>query len=498
MSKWSSITKVALAVSLAFASAISAAYNSGSTGADGAFNPSLSQSVQIPPSGIFNYTSVNIPAGVTITYTKNAANTPVTILASGNVTIAGIIDVGATIIAGDIGIPGVGGPGAYDGGRGGPVSGDASFWVNGLTGPNVGRAGVGPGGGTPGKVVKPSSIYGIAISAGGGGAFGTAPAAASGECVPTPGLTYGNLSLQPLIGGSGGGGGDGGSALSGSGGGGGGGAILIASSGTISVTGSILANGGIPVSSTVNGRGSQGGGGSGGAIRLVATTISGNGTISAVGGSYPGEQFQNTVGTAYYVCSNQAGGKQNGGAGRIRLEAEVNSRTAATSPAYGSDVPGLLFIPGGTPTLNIVSVAGVAVPANPTGLADIILQTATNPVTVAFATKGVTVGSTITLTLMPPIGAGTTATSAATTGTVDNATAAVSIDLPGGNSILQASVTFTVVASLGDAMSKYAQGERVEKVRLISTLNGPSTATLITVSGKEFTVPAEVLAGIQG
>src|SRR5690349_15755849 len=68
-------------------------FNSGSTGADGAFNPVTSQTVTLPASGVFNFTTVNIPRGVTIKFTRNANNTPVTILASGNINIAGIIDV---------------------------------------------------------------------------------------------------------------------------------------------------------------------------------------------------------------------------------------------------------------------------------------------------------------------------------------------------------------------------------------------------------------------
>ncbi|MFN8000558.1 MAG: hypothetical protein U0X75_06020 [Acidobacteriota bacterium] len=68
-------------------------FNSGSTGADGAFNPTQSQQIQLPESGVFNYTTVNIPVGVLITYKRNSRNTPVTILASGNVTISGVIDV---------------------------------------------------------------------------------------------------------------------------------------------------------------------------------------------------------------------------------------------------------------------------------------------------------------------------------------------------------------------------------------------------------------------
>lgn len=69
------------------------AFDSGSTGADGAFAPTISQSVALPADGIFNYTTVNIPSGVTITYTKNTVNTPAIILAQGDVVIDGIIDI---------------------------------------------------------------------------------------------------------------------------------------------------------------------------------------------------------------------------------------------------------------------------------------------------------------------------------------------------------------------------------------------------------------------
>lgn len=83
---------------------------SGSTGADGAFNPTRSQTLQLPESGVFNFTTVNIPTNVTIRFGRNARNTPVTILATGNVTIAGLIDVSGA--QGGIPSGGLGGPGA--------------------------------------------------------------------------------------------------------------------------------------------------------------------------------------------------------------------------------------------------------------------------------------------------------------------------------------------------------------------------------------------------
>lgn len=507
MNKWSSILRVAFASSLFVASgSVFAAYISGSTGADGAYNPTVSESVQLPPDGIFNYTGVNIPSGVTITYLKNAANTPVTILSSGDVTIAGTINVSATTPT-NVSDPGIGGPGGYNGGGGGQPGGTISTWVNGYSGPNVGRAGVGPGAGGPGSVHVPSAdpSYGVVpdVAVGGGGAFGAIAVTSGGNYSPTtPGVTYGNTTLMPLLGGSGGGGGAGGPVAPGSGGGGGGGAILIAASGTINVTGSILANGGAPftLGALSTGRGACGGGGSGGAIRLIATTVSGNGTISAIGGTSCYERLTDATHGGTYLVT-YAAHSNDGGNGRIRIESESLIRTAATTPTYVGGSPSLVFVPG-LPTLSITSVGGVAVPAVPTGNSDVTLPSNfTNPVTVDFVTTGVTVGSSIKLTVTPVKGvAYSVVTSAGTTGTTDLATASVSVNLPSGtNNTLQASVTYTVVASVGDAMGVYAQGERVEKVTLTSTLGSKgSTVMLTTVSGKEYVVPSSVLAMIPG
>jgi hypothetical protein len=498
MSTWSVIFRLVLASSVLLASAPAvAAYNSGSSGVDGAFNPTTSQSIQLPADGIFNYTSVNIPSGVTITYIKNAANTPVTLLVSGDVSIAGVIDVSAT--AADITSGGIAGPGGFNGGTAGPAGGYTSSWVNGYASPNVGKAGLGPGAGAPGSVHRPSAYDTsfVDAAAGGGAAYGTAPPAAGGTCPTTPGVVYGNPTLIPLIGGSGGGGGAGGPLLPGSGGGGGGGAILIAASGTINVTGSVLANGGTPLSPGVftTGRGAYGGGGSGGAIRLIAPVVSGDGVISAVGGISIGEGWYTTNYGRLYVCSSQANGSLNGGAGRIRIDSDSLVRTAATTPSWSRGTPSLAFVPG-LPMLSIESIGGVAVPAGNSSIA--LPSGFTNPVTVNFVTTGVTVGSSIKLTVTPAQGVAYSATSAPTTGTSSNAAASVSVSLTSGSNTLQASVTYTVVASVGDAMAVYAQGERVEKVTLASTLGSKdSRVTFTTVSGKEFIVPASVLAQFQ-
>jgi hypothetical protein len=487
------LNKLVVALSLAGMALPALAYNSGSTGADGAFNPTVNTEVQVPASGVFNYTTVNIPTGVTVTYKKNTTNTSLVILASGNVTISGAIDVSgkaSTAVGaagdgnvGDDGLPGAGGVGGYDGGRGGLVLQRAG-------------SGLGAGAGGGGNYVYEANYGRYFCNGGGGGGFGGAGntnySAQSGS-TGIGGSVYGSAELLPLLGGSGGGGGCGGDTFGGSGGGGGGGAVLIASSGTLNVAGGLYANGNVSGPSaggTIFG--ASGGGGSGGGIRLIATTLSGNGTINAVGGGV------GTVnGTTGWINSGNVyttiGG--NGGAGRIRLEAETMTRTAATNPAYSFGAPGSITV-SGLPTLIIASVAGVAAPASPTGSADITLPSTTaNPVTVAFSTTGVPAGNTVTLKVTPAYGATTTATSSAIT---SSGTASVTVTLPTGTSVLSATTTYTVVVAMGDALSIYAQGERVEKVRLTTTMNGPTLATLITVSGKEFTVPHAALATIVG
>lgn len=486
-----------LAFMLAFAPGLASAFTSGSTGVDGAFNPTVSQVITIPESGVFNYTTVNIPTGVTITYKRNTTNTPITMLATGNVTIAGTINVSGSNGAdtgpagdgaiGNDGQPGIGGPGGFDGGVGGTAGPIGAAVVAG--------AGMGPGSGAPGARGTSGCPY---TNGGGGGGFGGAGGnsdlgtytgyVSCGIPPATGGVAYGSSQLLPLIGGSGGGGGGGGITYVGSGGGGGGGAILIASSGTLTISGAIYANGGYAGGAGGDtGSGATGGGGAGGGIRLMASTLAGNGTIQAIG-----QRFLSG-------CSSCQWNGGTGAPGRIRLEADSITRTAASNPVNTFGTPGSVFV-SGLPTLLITNVAGVAVPANPTGTADVTLPSTTpNPVTVAFSTTGVPPGNTVKVTVTPATGVTSTATSTALTGDTNGATANASITLPSGPSTLSATVTYSIVVALGEELSKYAQGERVEKVRLSAVLNGPSTVTLITRSGKEFLLPPNIpFAGVRG
>ena len=444
-------------------------FDSGSSGEDGAFTPTVDTALELPEDGIFHFTNVVIPEGVTIRFDGNRQ---VTILASGDVDIAGTLDLSGSWSppvgaagdgnVGDDGLPGLGGPGGFDGGLGGEPADTRED--------RPGGAGIGPGGGGGG-------VYSFSRKrSGAGGSFATV--GSSGSNV-TPGQTYGSEVLLPLIGGSGGGGGFGGPAFHGSGGGGGGGAILIAANGTISVTGEILAVGGSSGDVAGSGIGAAGGGGSGGAIRLVADRITGNGTLQATGG-IPGSSVDS--GTTNPTRQG------NGGDGRIRLEANVFERTAATAPDFSFGEPSVVFVPG-LPGLRIDSVAGIPAPDFPTGRADIVLPEDTpDTVSVVFRTHGVPVGNTVSLRVTPASGEPITVVSPALTGDMESATAQVEVALPDGPSTLLAETTYTIVDDGEEEFGALTGGEPVAHVRVRAGMDGRSDVTLITESGREVPV----------
>jgi hypothetical protein len=230
-------------------------FSSGSTGADGPLDlstcPTISCVVKLPESGVLNYTTVNVPNSKILVFKRNSRNSPVTILAQSNVTIAGIVTVAATSDPDQPVSARTPGPGGFYGGQGG-------------------SSGFGPGGG----LVTCSDQ----------------------ACTSINGRWIGPLSLVPIVGGSGGAG------WTPQGlpcnGGGGGGAIVIASSTSITVTfpGFISAD-----SSTGGCPGAGSGVGAGGAIRLIANSIGGDGRLTATGGSNGVIRLESPTGTNSYT-----------------------------------------------------------------------------------------------------------------------------------------------------------------------------------------------------
>ena len=195
---------------------------------------------------------------LTVTFVGNQANTPVTILVSGDVNIASSVTLAVNAVSGGGGSPGGAGTGGL-GGPGGFRGGDAAYQLT--NGASDGGSGLGPSGGAPGL--------------------------ATGATRAGDGTFFGLAALLPLAGGSGGGGGASFGAqfnCAGGGGGGGGGAILIAANGTITMNGAITADGGNVGFESNGACATRGGAGAGGAVRLVANAIVGTGGLFARGG----------------------------------------------------------------------------------------------------------------------------------------------------------------------------------------------------------------------
>lgn len=310
------------------AGAVHAQFDSGS---DGSYGPLVVTAtdpatviLDLPADGIIRATTVSIANDRFVSFNRNPLNTPVTILATGDVVINGgfVINGGnGTASAG-----GLGGPGGFNGGSPGAAGIPPG-------------AGFGPGAGLPGER--------SAGSAGAGGAgYGTRPL---NNPSSQDGIIYGSPLLIPLIGGSGGGGTDnvGGNP---SGGGGGGGALTIASNTKITfVSGRIFANGG---------SGGFTNSGSGGAVRLVAPRVEGDGFIQIYGPNFGND----------------------GGLGRGRIDTLDRTGLNITfDPSVAGTLGSFMVaIPEVVPALDITQVAGQNIPVG-SGPASVTLPFGTNP-----------------------------------------------------------------------------------------------------------------------
>jgi hypothetical protein len=251
---------------------------------------------------------------------------------------------------------------------------------------------------------------------------------------------------------------------------------VIASSGSITIAGSVTANGGRGGNGAPEAYG--GGGGSGGGIRLVANTITGNGVINASGGA-PGN-----------TCCALAPGTS-GGNGIVRLESFAFTYTGSVVPGASFATPGLVTPPG-LPTLTIASIGGSAPPANPVGnfsTIDVSLpSTVTNPVPVVVAATNIPVPTGVTVQARPQFGDAST-TNGTLAGSKASSSATINVTLSSGVSVIQVVTNaFTITADLAPFLP-LIDGEPVEQIRLAAAYGGGSQVFYITKSGKE--VPAE-------
>jgi hypothetical protein len=316
---------------------------------------------------VFKYSSVNIRSGVAVDFANHPSHAPVVWLVNGDVTITGSLRLNGNSGTLPSQTPTLSepGPGGFRGGGGDPRSDSP-----------LRSSGFGPGG-----ALDDHGQYG-----------------------PGQARAYGNLMILPLIGGSGGSGGTyNGSA--------GGGAILIAASGTITITGDITANGGNNGSAFYKA-------GSGGAIRLVADQILGSGALRAVSTVNPG---------------------------RIFLQGSVVSSTLTVDPIATVVPPEPLSIwPGErNPVVRVLSIGGKAAPADPKAalevnrLADVTLFDSASA-TILLETKNFPVNGVVQVFIKPRQGPPTTVQATFVAGNSDLATWRIEQKLPAAYCSIQA------------------------------------------------------------
>ncbi len=359
-------------------------------------NPNPGQGVYIPEQWavVFRYSSVNIPSGVTVTFSNHPSLAPVVWLVSGNVTISGVVN-----LSGGNGHPfnttatqSLPGPGGFRGGRG-----RRQFVAS--------SAGFGPGGAgwtTWGILFPPGASH----FSGGGSGSGTIP-------IPP---TYGNSSLLPLRGGSGGAGSNFDENVEG--GGAGGGAILIAATQSVTINGGLYSYGG-----NYGGHPHRSSGGSGGSIRVVSDNIMGSGYVYALGGA--------------------GASSSNGGIGRIRIEGNNISLVSTTPPASQAIVGATAQIwpSASIPALRVLSIGGAAAPDDPyarLNLPSDIQLSDPFPVTVVIEATNMPLDWTVNLRTVPITGADINTPATFASGDATLSTWEAEVQLTNGFSVMQA------------------------------------------------------------
>ena len=241
---------------------------------------------------VFTFSTFNLQAGVSITFMNDGGGSgAVAFLSQGDMTIAGSI---------------------LGNGH------DGMFSSEGQGGPSGGNGDGGPGAGGPGWAVHTTGGNGFpatVLTGGGGGGYGGAGGNGDNEGArgAAGGISYNTDLSSRLMGGSGGGSGAGAASAGGPGGGGpgfgggGGGALQIGALGSLTISGTVSANGGQGAYAGSGG----GGGGSGGGILIQAdnVAISVDAVVSAQGATgFGAAEFTIVPGFVYGTVGGGGGG----------------------------------------------------------------------------------------------------------------------------------------------------------------------------------------------
>lgn len=245
---------------------------------DGVLNV-LSGTTTLTNNKVYQYSSINIAVGATLTVGGAANRNILRILCQGDCNIAG------TIL-----LTGCGQAGSAGGATGGAVgtAGSAGF--------GVGGAGAGGGGGSGQNVATGNGNNGSAASGSTGGAGGTSGGGQSGVggaggaaatfngLLPRDSVKFGLFVVALGAGGGGGGGGrdNGNNDQTGQTGGDGGGALVLEVGGNMTITGTLSCNGAVPSTGGTS-RAGGGGGGGGTVYASCAGTYTSGGTTNVSG-----------------------------------------------------------------------------------------------------------------------------------------------------------------------------------------------------------------------
>lgn len=122
---------------------------------------------------------------------------------------------------------------------------------------------------------------------------------------------------------------------------------------------------------------------------------------------------------------------------------------------------------------------------------DVVLPgNTTNPVTVGISAANIPVGTVLTVTVVGFMGASSSTSSTALSGTVASSTATANVTLPANEpSVISVSATFSIAALDGPG-PYYADGEAVDRVRITAHAGGRSVLAFVTRPGRE--VPVSV------
>lgn len=334
---------------------------------------------------VFRYDTINIPAGVKVTFKNHPSRAPVMWIVgiTGNCIINGEINLdgkGGTTDASESLVPAEPGPGGFRGGARGPLGGGHGY------GPGAGAA----------------SIFSTS------GQYGT---------------SYGNPQIIPLIGGSGTGA-DNFSPYPGAASGGAGGGAITISSYYMTFNGIISAKGGqaSPSSPTRTG--------SGGAIRLMTLQIQGSGgSLIAMnpGSTNPG-RIRIERSTYTYPGT----------------PLPSFSFTSAPETVPVENTGWTYFPAANAPTARVLSVDAVNAPADPraplSSGADVAIQN-NGPVNILIETKNFPIEGQVQLFITPKYGDRVTHTATRLSGDINTATWQVQTTLPQGYVTMQARVT---------------------------------------------------------